>query len=154
MSGDSLLSTESKVIDDVKFDVTMFPGLYGLKIKGRLLKIIGPAFGQAFKSLQSGKTSILDSDIDFGVVGDAISKLCERLDDPAVIQLIKDLLSSTKVDGQDANNDAVLNFKFAGKYTTLYKGLLFVVEVNRFFGVRNIGDAIDSLGAVSIPKKQ
>jgi len=145
-----VLKTESKTIDGMSFECTVFPAMYGLKIKGRLLKLVGPALGSLVQGLKTTKGgSILDANFDMSVIGPAIATITDHFDDPKVVQLIQDVFSSTRVDGQPMS-EPVMNIKFAGNYTILYKAIIFVVETNRFFGKGSIGDLI---AGANIPTK-
>ena len=119
-----LLDSKEKTIDDIQVRVTMFPGLRGLKLKGRLLKIVGPALGKAIKAIDGKTENLFSQDIDMGAVGEALSSLTEKLDDPGVTELILDLLKSTTADNKEVDKNYI-DFDIAGKYTTLYKMLLF-----------------------------
>jgi len=151
MNSGDVLRTETKVIDNDKFECTIFPGLQGLRLKGRLLKFIGPGIGKAFKgvSFEKGK-SVLDNDIDLSVVGQAIEGLVEQLDNESVIQLILDLLSFTRMNGQSIDKN-IINMKFAGEYTKLYKAIFFVIDANRFFGKWSIGEVFDRIEIPATP---
>lgn len=136
-----LLRTEEKEIDGIKLACTAFPCLVGLGVKARLIKLLAPALGKALKGIDGDPTDIMKADIDMGVIGEAITMLGEKLADESVTKLIMDLLSTTTIDGQQST-EAVFNFTFSQKYTSLYKALIFVIDTNRFFGERNIGDMI------------
>jgi hypothetical protein len=141
MESKSIFETKAKNIDGFDVQVTVFPGLYGLKIKGKLLRFVGPALGKAVSAIKqnkSGLSNILDADIDFGAIGEAVAALVSNIDDN-IINLFLELLSNTSVDGQDVKKETI-DLKFAAKYTSLYKVLLYVIEVNCFFGQRNIGE--------------
>lgn len=137
------LRTVNKTIDDLEVKVTIFAGLRGLKLKGRLVRFIGPSIGKALGSLkiEKGKKikSIGDLEIGMEVFGDGLSKLSERLDEPETVDLIMDLLKSTWINNEEVG-EATFNKVFAGNYTTLYKILGFVIETNCFFGKRSFGD--------------
>jgi len=141
MDSKSILETKSKNIDGFEVSVTVFPGLHGLKIKGKLLRFLGPALGKAVSAIKqnkSGLSNVLDSEIDFGAIGEAVAALVENIDDN-IINLFLELLSNTSIDNQDVKKE-VIDVKFAAKYFSLYKILLYVIEVNCFFGQRNIGE--------------
>lgn len=148
MSGSAGLRTESKTIEGKKFIVAVFPGLQGLRIKGRLVKLIGPALGgvAAGLTIVKGKT-VMESDVKISkpeAIGKAIMGLTDRLDDESVIQLIMDLVAFTQIDGRPID-EAVFNLEFAGNYMVLYQVLFFVIETNRFFGKGNIGNMLGRL---------
>jgi len=141
MDSKSILETKSKNIDGFEVSVTVFPGIHGLKIKGKLLRFLGPALGKAVSAIKqnkSGLSNVLDSEIDFGAIGEAVAALVENIDDN-IINLFLELLANTSIDNQDVKKE-VIDVKFAAKYFSLYKILLYVIEVNCFFGQRNIGE--------------
>ena len=135
-----MLRNEKKEIDGHKVEVTAFMALRGLELKGRLLKLLGPAFSGMVKGIRKGKT-ILDIDVNMNEVGNALLGLTENLSQPGVIDLIIDLLQYVQYDGKVLKKETI-DMEFAANYMTLYKVLLFVVDANRFFGNRSIGEAI------------
>jgi len=151
MSNDNILRTEKKVIDNDSVECTIFPGLHGLRLKGRLLKIVGPAVGKAFSGIKTGTgKSVMDTDINLEVVGQAIEGLTESLDNENTINLILDLLTQTRINGESITKNTI-NLKFAGEYSKLYKVLLFVIEANRFFGKWSIGKLFERIENPTIP---
>lgn len=108
---------ESKLINGHEWRVTPFPGMYGIKIKVRLGKVLGPAF----KGI--GDANFMEAD-----VGLIISSLFENMDEEKTPLLIKDILHGTYVDGKDAQK--AFDLLFQGNYKELYEGLIFVLSVN------------------------
>lgn len=120
-----------KTVDGIEYITIQFPARQGLAIKGRLIKIIGPALGGLSIS------SVTQSNIDFAAV-------IEKLDPEAFIKLTLDLLAYTKRAGKSID-EASFDVDFAGDYLHLYKVLGHVIQANGFFGKGDIGKMIGSL---------
>ena len=139
------LRQESKLIDGHDIQVTAFTALKGLSIKSRLIKIISPAFSGLAKSVKlKNGISILDSELNLELIGEALQHLMENIADPKVIDLILELLEFTTYDGKVLKKE-IINIEFAANYLTLYKILIFVIDANRFFGKRSIGKIFEEM---------
>lgn len=135
-----MIETRDKVINKVNYSVTQFPARTGLRIKTKLLKLLAPSV----LSLVGSSENVLDTKLDSAVLGKAVQALSERLDEDVVLNLISELLLSTKRDGKDIT-EGVFNLAYAGNYGELFKALLFVLEVNYGAFFREMG--IGKLGA-------
>lgn len=142
-----MVETKEKTIDGFKVTVTQFPARYGFKMQARLIKVFAPILG----TLLSGKQG-LESEVNLSGLGDALQKVFILLDENAAMQLVFDLMQSTRVDGQEMN-DAYFDSMFAGKMNVVYKILGFILEVNfgNFFGEGGIGKAVT--GAFKTPSQ-
>jgi len=141
-----MIKTEEKKIDDLDVAVTQFPARFGFKMQARLLKVFGPVIskmlsGADLKSLRHG----LDSDIKLDMLAEAIETLFKSMDEDGAMKLIMDLLQSTRINGQEIN-DASFDSLFPGKYSTLFKVIGYVLEVNfgSFLGGSSIGKMVKS----------
>ena len=135
------IETKKKTIDGAEYSVTTFAARRGLKLKIRLVKVIGPALAEAASGLDlKDGVSLQETELGGGFLAKAVSRLVEGLDD-STGSLIEELLSQTRKDGRELNGTAI-DDEFAGDYLTLYKVLAFVVEANGFFGRGNIGSLI------------
>jgi hypothetical protein len=118
-------------VDGIEYTTIQFPARHGLAIKGRLIKIVGPALGGLSLS------SVQGSNIDLAAV-------IAQLDPDAFIKLTLDLLAYTKRAGKSID-EASFDLDFAGDYMHLYKVLWHVIQANSFFGKGDIGKMIGSL---------
>lgn len=139
-----MLETRNKVIEGREYSVTQFPARRGFALKARLAKLLGPAVAELFSAVKGGDAeSLMSADIDMAIVGGAIRRLLEGVDESNMLELVLSLLSMTRVDGKEIT-EQVFDMEFAGKFSELYKVLAFVVEVNYgdFFGSNGIGRAL------------
>lgn len=146
------VQTISTTVDGHTIDVVQFVPTRGFRIKARLIKLILPAIGALLgeSGKVTGKTvaSFLDSDANLGA---AFTQLASSLDDPeALLQLLLDLLSSTKIDGKDFTNEKIFNELFVANYMLAYKVAWEVIKANGFFELGGIGNLLSS----GLPKTQ
>jgi hypothetical protein len=147
-----MIESKEKEINGKKVIVGEFPGRYCFKMQAKLVRLFGPVLGELLSGFK-GKGDIknlsdaLSSDFDLNKISDAIRVLFEKLDEDSAQVLIFELLKTTKVDGEDAWNEAVFDRIFSGNLVTLYKIVGFVLEVNfsSFFGEGGIGKAIQGV---------
>lgn len=148
------MQAQEKTINESIYTVTPFPARLGLKLKMRLIKLLGPSIAKAVTALDLNEGgSVLESELDGDLIGQAIASLTENLGDDTV-DLMLDLLKSTRKNGVELN-EQVFNLEFAGDYVTLYKVLYFVVEVNYgvFFGKGGIGELAEKMPMPSVVKQ-
>jgi len=140
------IEAKEKTIDGDKITVVTFGGRRGLQYKLRLIKAIGPIVpGLLSGSETKTIAGLMKTDLDFAVLGKAIEAFLLTIDDSTTFQLIIDLLSMVRVNGQDISTVTVFDDVFAANYQLLYKVLFFVLEVNygRLFGKGGIGNLIN-----------
>lgn len=129
-----MIETKEKTIDGTRWVVTQFPATEGLEILNELGRILGPGLAKLGSAAKQGRgQSLLDMDIDIGVIGEAFSSVFSRLAEVRVSEFIKRLLTSTRMvndKGHPAEVLAQFDMLFAGKYLTLFKVVFFVVETN------------------------
>jgi len=79
-------------------------------------------------------------------LSEAIELLFKSMDEDGAMKLIMDLLQSTRINGQEVN-DGSFDSIFPGKYSTLFKIVGYVLEVNygSFFGESSIGKMVKSV---------
>jgi len=148
-----MIETKEKTIDGRKITVTQFPGRRGLKLKTRLAKLLGPTIFTALKSVSGKSENILDKDINLETAAGAIEKLLERIDENIWEALVFELLSMTRINGQEVTSE-IFDVEFAGSFVTLYKILAFILEVNYkdFLGLTGIGLSKPSAADSSVSK--
>lgn len=112
---------KTKKIDGVEYRTIQFPARDGLRMTARILEIAGPLF-DGIGTDKSGESTI------------SLSTFTKKLGtDDAFASLIVDLLKSTYRNGELITPQS-FDIEFAGKYTHLYKVVLWVIEANGFFG--------------------
>lgn len=141
--------TESKEIGGKVYSVCQFPATEGLKLWTKLMNIASPAIAGIISSVDMSK-GILDSDanIDSGSLGEAIKEtLCEL--NESNVEFIKQLLSSTKVDGKEI----VFDIDFSGDYGNLFKVVWFVIQTNysSFFGESGLAILAEKIRTANQP---
>lgn len=129
--------SKRKEIDGSTWTVNQFSATEGLRLLTLLMKLCGGPIGRAISALKSGGlTSILDSKVDFSLLGEALTELTGRMDEDEIADLVKRLLACTTVDDREQGKLRKLNCGdrfdsvFQGRYLTLFKVLGFVLEVN------------------------
>lgn len=136
-----MVEAKDKIIDEFKVIVTEWPARKAFKMKLKLTKILGPSVAEIFSGLdRKTAESVMNSNIDISKVGKAIEMLFEKMDEDQILSLIFEMLSSTRVNNLEIN-DQSFDDLFKGKLQSVYKILGFVVEVNfgSFFGSSGIG---------------
>jgi hypothetical protein len=141
-----MIKTEEKKIDDLDVAVTQFPARFGFKMQARLLKVFGPVIGKMLSGADLNNVKQgLDTDIKLDMLADAIELLFKSMDEDSAMKLVMDLLQSTRIGGQEIN-DVTFDNIFPGKYSTLFKVIGYVLEVNfgSFLGGSSIGKMVKS----------
>lgn len=136
------IKQKEKTVGDNVISTTSFGGRRGLKLKLRLMSIVGPALAKAVSS--ASKDDDGDVDIDFAGIGTAVETLMGNVENDKAFNLIRDLLATTYVNGLDLSRDENFDSVFASEYDILYKCLFFVIEVNygKLFKLGAIGKLV------------
>lgn len=142
-----MVETKDKKIDGKEITVTQFPAFEGLRIKTRLIKIVGPALGSLIGE-GTGRGDLMSRDVN---LDKAIEALVQTLDEEETPILIERLLKSTRIGGREITRD-VFNMEFAGNYALLYKILAFVIETNHFFDFLTTGSFADRFATITRQK--
>ena len=135
-----MFEVKTKVIDELKFSVSPFDVKSALKLQAELFRIFGPALGSALGAF-SKKDKDSETQIDGNGIGEAIEKLFTQLDPDTFYDLIKRMFGKVQVEVTIEGKtpilfdfyekfDERLTIVFQGKITTIYKVLIFVLEVN------------------------
>ncbi|MEM0173060.1 MAG: hypothetical protein QXI16_00975 [Sulfolobaceae archaeon] len=117
-----MIETKEIEISGFKYTVTQMPARRALKVQAKLLKLIGPSFGQLYVS--SGSDS---PDEHFPkIISLLVDKIDENTFDTFILELIEHYV---RIDGQEItkNNFDVI---FAGRLNDLFLLLKFILEVN------------------------
>lgn len=127
--------TQTREIDGRTFTVTQFPARQGLKMKARLVRLVGP---------------VLDALPSKAQVASDFSKIAQHINPDELVSFAVDMLAYTKMDKKELS-EAVIDSEFAGEYVTLYKLLGFVIDANGFFGKGGIGSLLQRAREVGLP---
>jgi len=122
-------------VNDRTFEIHHLPTLEALRIFTLLTKLVGDSLGKAIGSFK-GNGNILDADVD--VLGDAISLLCQRLDEKNVQDIINTILKYTFIQGEKGFEKIAIDTHFAGRL-----GDLFSVVYESF--KHNYADVLESI---------
>lgn len=122
-----MIETKEKLIDGINYTVTQFAARRALRLKTRLLKLLAPSAFSAAGSFKGG--NLLDVDLSSTVITQAIQALVDRMDADDCVNLILELLSSTRREGKEIT-EAHFDMVYAGNFGELFKALFFVLEVN------------------------
>jgi len=122
-----MIKTRSKRIDEKEISVTQLPGRRALRLKTRLLKLVGPSFS---KLLGQAKNVTAEADI-----GPALELLADKLDPHDFESLVLEILSGTRIDGTEINESS-FDLIFGGEMLLMYKVVAFSLKVQfeDFFG--------------------
>lgn len=142
-----MIKTEEKFIGGSNYMVTQLPARRALRLKAKLLRILGAPIAQLFMNEEPSKPmTIEDSE---GVkhfclykedVVKALPMLFSNLDDKTYELLILELLQGVRKDGMELTESLIDN-EFAGELNVLLQVVWFVIEVNfgSFFSEGVIG---------------
>lgn len=111
------LKQKTVTIGGDDFLITTLPATKGIKILKQLTKLAGPAFGELTKG------EAVDG---ANVIGNAIAKLVENLDQVEIEVLVKELVSSATKGTVAINFDS----EFSGEYAKLFMLVKEIVEFN------------------------
>lgn len=81
-------------IGDVQYSVTPMSPIVASKLLTRLIKIVGEPMGKlAALKKQEGAKSLLDSELDGNLIGEALSALTDKLDENEMESILKRILA-------------------------------------------------------------
>lgn len=122
---------ESKIINGHRWEVTPWPGMYGLKMQAKLAPLVSGVVAPMVSAMGTAKQgadpldALMSMDVD-----SVVSTLLSHIDETQTPQLIESMLYGSFVEGRDITSANVFNEHFQANYGELYKGLAFVVQVN------------------------
>jgi|AntRauTorcE11897_2_1112592.scaffolds.fasta_scaffold15001_3 hypothetical protein len=122
---------ESKIINGHKWEVTPWPGMYGLKMQAKLAPLVSGAVAPVINAIGGAKKgsdpvdALMAMDVD-----SVVAKLLSHIDETQTPALIEAMLYGSFVDGKDITSANTFNEHFQANYGELYRGLAFVVAVN------------------------
>lgn len=118
-----MIETHEKMIDDFKIMVTEMPAMRALRIQTRLLKIIGAPFCELINMKSD------DEESENSCFSKAVNLLCQNLNENDFENLVLELCQCVRVDGHEMKK-AFIDITFTAKLNTLFKILMYVLEVN------------------------
>jgi hypothetical protein len=125
-----MIESKEKTINGVTYMVTQFPARRALRLQTKLVKLLAPSVSAlAGGANLSDVKNVMDAKIGGEVISKAVTTLVERLDEDYVVNLIMELLASTRREGKEIS-EAQFDMIYAGNFKELFQALYFVVEVN------------------------
>lgn len=117
------MEQKSREINGTTYKVTQMDALTALSVQAKLVKILGPAFGE----VANGATR--------ETIVKAVAKLTENFDDENVVALIqklfaKNIFEEVVVEGTPINKPIEFNTYFSGKTLDIWLVTFFILEVN------------------------
>lgn len=130
------IQTREKEIEGAVYTVTQLTARRALRLKAKLIKMLGPVVAQIFITASEKSADIEKKDN----IVKAIELLGGNLDEISFENIIVELLQGVRKDGVELQ-PAIIDLEFAGDLVTLYKVIWFVLEANygSFFTMLGIG---------------
>ena len=113
--------SQIKIVDinDKKYIIEPFKGRKGFKLKTKLMRVISPALNEMRKAA--------DEDVsELGLIVTAIQSVLENSEDDEIFAIVEELMTGVKTESGSLDFD----LEFSQNYSTLYKLVKEVVEVN------------------------
>ena len=113
--------SQIKIVDinDKKYIIEPFKGRKGFKLKTKLMRVISPALNEMRKAA--------DEDVsELGLIVTAIQSVLENSEDDEIFAIVEELMAGVKTESGSLDFD----LEFSQNYSTLYKLVKEVVEVN------------------------
>lgn len=140
------IQTLEKEINGAIYSCTQLPARRALKLKAKLIKLLGPMVAQIFSGgAQEGNANIVK----------AVEALALNLDETVYESLVVEILQGVRKNGMELQ-PAIIDLEFAGDFGTLYSVLWFALETNfsSFFSLLGIGNqSPESLAPAHVTKK-
>lgn len=128
---------QKTTIGDVHYIVTPMSPIIASKLLTRLIKIVGEPIGKlATLKKQEGAKSLLDSELDGKLIGEALSALTDKLDESEMESILKRIIAPEYVtfstDGGDFKKLTSIDGHFSehGGMAGMFKVARFVLETN------------------------
>lgn len=131
-----MIETIEKEINGATYVVTQLPARRAIRLKAKLIKLFGPALAQMIL-----QTSSEDESQNKNSLVSAIESLAASLDPVEFENLIVEILQGCRKNGKELLPQ-IIDLEFAGDMESLYKLLMFILEVNyaNFFSMLGIGN--------------
>lgn len=124
------IQTIEKEINGAVYSCTQLPARRAIKLKAKLIKLVGPTLAQLFSDGEGAKSKVA-----------AVELLANALDESNFSDLIVEILAGVRKNGMELQ-PAIIDLEFAGDFATLYHVVWFALEVNfaSFFTLLGIGN--------------
>jgi len=126
-----VIQTLEKEINGAIYTCTQLPARRAIKLKAKLIKLLGPMVAQLFSG---GST---DGNVN---IVKAVETLAMNLDENVFESLVVEILQGVRKNGMELQ-PAIIDLEFAGDFASLYSVLWFALEANfaSFFTLLGIG---------------
>lgn len=124
--------THQKTIYGHKYDIKPFPSRYGLTIMARLTKYASNVLRVVLPTV-TGSTSIksiLNTNLNSDLVDQLLAAIQDSLGDPALIDLIVEMVKYVSRDDKSLEDEDYFNLVFAENYEELFVLLKEVIVIN------------------------
>lgn len=122
----TLKNSEEKL---VQIEVTLFTGSSGISLLTDILKSISPSLLSALSTKKTLEEDSEKSELDINLK-DVSENLVNNIFDGKLLELIKRILSCTRLDDLDLSTDSGFDIAFCGEYGLLADAITFVLEAN------------------------
>ncbi len=134
------IETREKEINGSRYTVTQLPARRAIRLKAKLIRILGPVIAQVFVTVTEKKNDLDQKDS----IVKAVELLGANLNENDFENTIVEILQGVRKDGVELV-PAIIDMEFAGDMASLYQVVWFVLEVNyaNFFSMLGIGNQLD-----------
>lgn len=120
-----------KEIDGQTYEIWHLPTEQAIKMLTKLTRIVGEPIGKAVSGLKSDNGSILEADVDFDFIGEAIGILTNKLDEDEILGIVKTMLAYVNKKNEKSGFVGVsLEIDFQGKIMHLLNVIRAALEHN------------------------
>lgn len=140
---------ENREIDGIKFIINKFNPMEALQVERKIMSILIPVVSGLFSGNDKESKNLLDSQLDFGSLGESFQKAFGSLSELEFEQLVIKTLNKVQAEIPEQppiqiNNIGNFNIVFANapSLLTVYKLIFEVMKVNKFCFFGLLGDGI------------
>ena len=130
-----MIETKKKIIDGSEFMVRQYGARLGGRIKIRIAKLVGPALA----TMMDAKKDQQSTNVQPEILEKALTTFMEGLSAEDYDSLIMQMIPGYVWKDEKEITEKTFDSEFAGNYSTLYKLLWFILEVN-------YGDFLELIG--------
>jgi len=139
-----LTNSENK---KVSIKVTLFTGSYGIELLSRIISKISPTL---LNSIDAKGKKLSEVNINFKEIS---NNIVSGFSDGSILNLIKEIVSSSNLDNTDLSSDGGFDMVFCGEYGLLIDSITFILEANyKSFLAGNAMKALKKKIKMMIPK--
>lgn len=146
------IETQEKEINGDRYTVTQLPARRAIRLKAKLIKILGPVIAQIFVTVTDAKSSEASQKTN---MVKAVELLGANLNEVDFENTIVEILQGVRKNGIELV-PAIIDLEFAGEIDVLYQVVWFVLEVNyaSFFQMIRSGNQSQEPQPVAPPTKK